>query len=473
MRWDIKNSFIKPQFSWLFIFSLLDTFLSQSSTAEFLFLSGIKKYCTNFLVCKIFCRMGRIMISFCSRLLQFLDWLSTFRKTNSVKKKLAIILSATMLCFFMIFYSACSKPNGSLSRRDSSQVKPPKQIDSAMTIYLAGGYTDSVMAVDAQTGHVKWEAAINSWAGYSPIYSKGRIIVSGTRSDHLVYAFDTTGHLQWTFLMDNSASCAPIAGGGRVFISDAGSVYALDAENGSLLWHFTGGGTNQLAIRNNTVYFGTGTLIEALDAQTGTKKWEHQCIAGAQPPVVFDDRLYCLAGEDMLVLNTTTGTLITDSKGNYGIYEGAASYNVRYGSIYVLRNGMTTGVWVIDSIDPSIYKFSVWYNAVYDPPSTAPILEDSMAILPFGINNAMTGELLQPDFLSGSGTVSVTYLDSVLYCLTLQTDTNGYIHADLYAWDLRQKTKLWQTWFQEGDFINIEACVVTKSGRVYRGDLSF
>jgi len=379
----------------------------------------------------------------------------------------------------MPFIFACKKGNSTdKSTSDSTQrtVKPP--IDSAASIYLAGGRTDSVIAVDAVTGKVKWEKAINSIAGFSPIYSKGFIIVSGTGSDFSVYGFDTSGNMKWTYLMSNSATCAPVTEDGRVFISDGGSVYALDAQTGSLLWRFTDGGCSQLAVRNNTLYFSTNTYyIEALDAQNGKKDWEYKCITAAYPPVAFDDRIYCEAG-NMLVLDSKTGQLINDSKGNNGIYEGTVTYNVRYGNIYVLRNSQTTGVWVTDSVEPSTFKFSLYYPTVYDPPSTAPILEDSMVILPFGINNAITGELLEPNFLWGTGTLSVTYLNGILYCLTDQRDTydpnlGGHEHADLYAWDLRENKKLWQTEFLNGYFINIEACIVTKSKICHRGALKF
>src|SRR5258706_15273982 len=85
-------------------------------------------------------------------------------------------------------------------------------IDSAETIYVSGGRTKDLFAINAKTGAIKWKVTLGGDSFVSPIYTSGKIIVGA--SDNKIYAFDTLGNLSWAVLLNNSIKSDPIANNG-------------------------------------------------------------------------------------------------------------------------------------------------------------------------------------------------------------------------------------------------------------------
>ena len=122
----------------------------------------------------------------------------------------------------------------------------------------------------------------------------------GSSADHKVYAIDLgTGRERWSFFTEGPVRFAPAIEGDRVFVaSDDGRLYCLSAAEGTRLWHFDGAprqekimGNEQMISRwplragvgadAGIVYLAAGmwpsegVYVYALRAEDGTVVWEN------------------------------------------------------------------------------------------------------------------------------------------------------------------------------------------------------
>jgi len=122
-------------------------------------------------------------------------------------------------------------------------------------------------------------AAPGDWLTYSGSYNSQRY--SRLKQIH-------TGNVQalapaWIFHVSNEErlECVPVVVDGVMYVTqDNGTVYALDAQSGRMIWsyHYTLGkprGANRgVAVYGNRVYFTTGdAFLVALEARTGNFLW--------------------------------------------------------------------------------------------------------------------------------------------------------------------------------------------------------
>ncbi len=163
----------------------------------------------------------------------------------------------------------------------------------------------------------------------------GRTLFLGFNDCDKVAAFDLqTGRQKWEFFTDGPVRL-PLAGWKNkiYFSSDDGNLYCLSAENGQLIWKFEGKPTNQkilgnkrlismwparggVVIKDGILYFANsiwpmmGTFIYALDAQNGDVIWRNEetaanfikqphnnpAFAGVAPQGAF-----AISGNDLLI----------------------------------------------------------------------------------------------------------------------------------------------------------------------------
>ena len=111
---------------------------------------------------------------------------------------------------------------------------------------------------------------------YSPVAAGKRLYVPSMVTDS-VTALDTeTGRRRWQFYADGPVRFAPIVAEGRVyFASDDGYLYCLDAAGGRLVWRVRGGPTDRRVL-------GSGRLISTWPIHGG--------------PVLLDGNIYFTAG---------------------------------------------------------------------------------------------------------------------------------------------------------------------------------
>ena len=379
---------------------------------------------------------------------------------------------------------ACSKKN---SNPGGTPQQPgnttPAELDTVNTVYVSGGRSNQLYALDASTGRIKWSVPLGGIANLSPAYAGGKIFVGA--ADQKLYALDTSGNVSWSVSMADPFRSAPLAENGLVYISASSSVLAIEAQTGHTRWQFSDGGTSHLTYNNNTLFFNAeDNRLHALDALSGKEKWHYDSAFSGSIPIVSGNQLYFIQGDKtMLVLNATTGTTITATKAvfPYSAYNLAIAHNVKYGGIYFLEYnlyGGSDGVACADSANLNNVNFNTHFFSIFQAPGIMPIFEDCLIVMPFAVLNARTGADLGVNMLSGSNVTGISYLNGTVYCLTGQKDfydpySGGYQYADIMAVDVHKNQIVWRTPIKNADFYGVEPCIVSRSGTAYTGGLSF
>jgi outer membrane protein assembly factor BamB len=153
------------------------------------------------------------------------------------------------------------------------------------TVYI-GADDGKVYALNGVTGATRWSTMVQTaGADSTPVLgADGRLYMG---AGHSVLAIDaSTGAQLWKFDTAGDVESAPtLASNGTLYFGcDDAKVYALDSNNGTLLWYFTfpdGSDTDSSPALglDGTVYIGSdkGTLY-ALHGQQGYLKWTFQAI---------------------------------------------------------------------------------------------------------------------------------------------------------------------------------------------------
>ena len=136
-------------------------------------------------------------------------------------------------------------------------------------------------------------------------------------------------NLKWSYLVGPTGS-SPVVEHGVVYVGAfTGTLYALKASTGALLWsYYVGGNYSGLAsspaVANGVVYVGAGDThtVYALNASTGALVWSHNIRTGFIPnssPAVANGVVYIGSGDgDLYALKAGTGAkLWSNSTNNY------------------------------------------------------------------------------------------------------------------------------------------------------------
>lgn len=212
-------------------------------------------------------------------------------------------------------------------------------------IVYFGSQDKYLYAVDASTGTLKWNYNTGTGVQSSPAVANGLVYVGG--NDSTLYALSaSTGTQVWKKRFADYGKYVSSAGSigsdpyvkdGVVYVSGnkyAGSyvytysVYALDADDGALLWSYD---VNTKGLRSPVVLDGvlyiTGDdgYLYALDASTGAYKWKLSVTAKGGKAILYDGLVYIGTDSGQLwAITPSTGTkkwygYIGSSASVYGI----------------------------------------------------------------------------------------------------------------------------------------------------------
>lgn len=176
---------------------------------------------------------------------------------------------------------------------------------------LIGGLDGRLYALDARTGDVGWQLQTGGRIWSSPAVRDGAVYV-GSQDGKLYCADLRSGALRWTFATDGAAlrsaefgydrrtiQSSPSVAGGIVYVgSRDGTLYAVDAANGTLRWRFDNSvfwSNTTPAIDGGFVYDGNsdGHFVQAVDARTGAQAWKFTTQAPVfASPAVAGDAVY-------------------------------------------------------------------------------------------------------------------------------------------------------------------------------------
>jgi outer membrane protein assembly factor BamB len=212
-----------------------------------------------------------------------------------------------------------------------ASVEGPAAVSGGI-VYVASN--ESVYALDAKTGNPSWTS---NASGVSPVVSNGIVFVVSTNGNFFALNA-STGNTIWsvpiqasdlvsTPAVDNGLIYYTVSWRSTITISwpgytnlDSGVLYALNASNGNVAWHFEmEPATFSPFVNDGIVYVGDGYL-HALNASTGASIWNYTTLIDGYPPNIFSSPsiangiIYLSSNAEFFALNASTGGLIR----NYG-----------------------------------------------------------------------------------------------------------------------------------------------------------
>ena len=260
-------------------------------------------------------------------------------------------------------------------------------------VYVGGGDSGQLHALDAATGEPLWSYATGDRLTYTaPTVVDGTVYFGtgwGEGNGGWLYALDAaTGSLRWKAFVGAQIYFAPAVGGGRVYAAsyDAQRLAAFDAASGEELWSLTRSTDSfaamptydgeRLYVATNNFDTGAGSVL-AVDAATGELVWEaagHGDAAG-NAPVVFGD---------LVVAGSSANNWVAAYDRATGEREwvqpiGAAVSNSQLAADGVLVGGSQQDhrVWALDAYSGDV----LWDDTVADNVLSAPALADGRLVL--------------------------------------------------------------------------------------------
>jgi outer membrane protein assembly factor BamB len=222
---------------------------------------------------------------------------------------------------------------------DGANETSPLMIESLL---LVCGYDGIVHAMDAQAGTEQWTRDVVSDAPLSPpgfdgqrarigdkparpkiAASDGKTLFQPIFDQSRVVALDCqTGDVRWSFRASGWIYAHPVVTDDAVFIgSQDRKFYRLEKDTGKVVWTFKAAARIEAgaAVHDGAVYFGSceGKFYR-LDAKTGEKRWSFECDRYANgkacpiyaSPLVSDETVYLAGMEGQIyALAAADGTL--------------------------------------------------------------------------------------------------------------------------------------------------------------------
>lgn len=195
-------------------------------------------------------------------------------------------------------------------------------------LYVTSGYNE-LLAMDAQTGAVKWRVPLPTASRAAPSISHGRVYVT-TLNNTLFAVNAADGTVEWEFagLGQNTGL---IGAASPAIVDDlvlpafsSGELYALRSANGSVTWSdnlansLRLGGLSGLSdiralpvVDDNIVYaISFGGKMAAIDLLTGARVWQRD-ISSAKTPAVVGNRIFLISNQEQVVaLNKADGSVV-------------------------------------------------------------------------------------------------------------------------------------------------------------------
>lgn len=237
----------------------------------------------------------------------------------------------------------------------------------AGNLILSGNAIDGLVAMDRDSGEVKWRVPVINGIEGGAALIRDRLFVGG--SDGKFYAVDArTGEVLWAFATNAESLGEPFLDGstGILYVLTAANVvHALDAESGRPVWvysrqdaaQFNIRGGSKPALKGETLYVGfSDGFLAALNARTGAIRWDVQLNRNKRfkdvdsSAVIDGDRLYVAGYDDKLYsLSTETGEILwTLDRGGYAavtVDGNRVYYPTSDGALLALDRGSGKILW--------------------------------------------------------------------------------------------------------------------------------
>jgi outer membrane protein assembly factor BamB len=265
----------------------------------------------------------------------------------------------------------------------------------------SGTYGTRLQALDLATGATAWGpveiAGTYFWAGHA--YDGGRVFV--VNFDGQLRAFDAaTGAAGWSVKLpwQYAFSAAPTATGGVVYVGGAGSggtVYAVDASDGTVLWTHpvANGDQSSPALAPDALFVSYPCQVYKLDLLTGSEIWHRSsgCSGGGGKTAAYAGGAVYV--RDFVAYNTPVGAIYDafdgSSAGTFGTTGNLPSPGLAGGARYVLTSG-TLERWDAGATQ------AAWSFAGDGHLDTAPIVIDDAVVV-----GSSSGKVFAVDAVTG------------------------------------------------------------------------
>ena len=179
---------------------------------------------------------------------------------------------------------------------------PPTWISSDPPLLLAANYYNGDLVAFDSTGAMRWRFCPEGTIYGQPALDAQRGRLYFGASDGWLYALDSRGFFLWSFRTDdNVAMCPLVTDDILVFGSEDRSIYALEAETGTVRWTAATGGAvvSSPALAGDLVLVGSDDgSLHALDLAAGQQRWLCLREAAVVAPIVVEGDTASVASRD-------------------------------------------------------------------------------------------------------------------------------------------------------------------------------
>ena len=404
---------------------------------------------------------------------------------STMKTTLFFQKSILFSCLLALLTMGCQRTNPlvppPIVRPDSPTIiQSSGPIDTVTTIYV--GSLTGLWAVNAQTGAVKWSTDLGDFIANSPLYFEGMIYVATSyEASYTLHALDSNGKVQWSVVVGNGLAVGPsdvFAYNGMVYVCGwlSSPPVALDAKTGAIRWTFptaslnplgTGGGN--ICLIDGVLYFSDFDYLSAIDPNSGQIIWQVDHLTTKLPGVTGGKVILGDIDASAEALDKqTTAALWHTSPPIYNDVE-VQSVNVAFGNAYVFDGGTMNVLDTATGVTKLIMNIG--------GPGGGAIVHSSDSNL---FVSTAGGSLVCNSMITGTQKFNLAlypangFYEVALSGVSSLNNVMYYNYDYLYAMNVTTQKIIWKTLLESQNGGSYSTpCLVTKSGKVYRGGNNF
>lgn len=183
------------------------------------------------------------------------------------------------------------------------------------TIYVGSAH-GIIYALDVNSGSLKWEKNVKGHIDSAPVIKDNKIYCAvsmywerpGDKKKGIIFCMDLASRdIVWKFETPFEYNLCPLSAAGNVLLCPCnnGILYALDMTTGSLKWSSYSSLKSVPAVKDKSIFIGTGKGVFALDVDSGKVVWKYAAEKSesfAMYPCIVGDVLYTASNSGYLYM---------------------------------------------------------------------------------------------------------------------------------------------------------------------------
>ena len=187
-----------------------------------------------------------------------------------------------------------------------------EQLTVANEVVYAG-VANKVYAIDAKTGSELWQFRSHRGGTFfsSPVVINGVVFANAQKDLYAINA--ANGGEIWNVEDVANGYYSPDVVDGSIYTGDIdNNIYVIDAATGKGKKIFVADEdiTSAMAVSHGTLYFGSSRSLNAVDIESGAKRWTFRAGTRVYTPVIYDGVVYAGSMDsNVYALNSDTGSV--------------------------------------------------------------------------------------------------------------------------------------------------------------------